>query len=409
MLLALAWYWSVLDNNTELAGWARPDPGGQRGCGPARPRVRASRAGDGGLSEPRQASSGSSWEADPHPAGAGELRSWQRRPDPPFAGLEVLRCMVAAFAGREDVAEQMLDRALASPDALAARRPAGRAWPTSTRTPASSSGCAHRLRAAPTRSSSRSAIAGVCRRPWSPDRQLATMDGRLDDAVGDLTAARSHIREMGSADDDIYLHSSARRPADPARGLRRSSGGDLDACRTWQGAGLDSERVLFGKASLVMIEWHGGRRVRARELAEQARVELTGRDASAAMMGHLRGVTLAATGLVAALDGDSSRRRPTCGRPTRRRSRRTTTRSSPASELRSQAGSQLGTCSPRQLWPSARPRSSAAVTTPTDRTVVTLGELLEGRLGSSFAGYYAAGRTLDRVEAQQRLDPERYP
>ena len=325
--------------------------------------------------------------------------------DPPFPGLEVLRCMVAAFAERTDVTDQMLAKAAASPD-----RWLRAAIQASLANLHENAGELEAMRSALQLAYDDFVEIGD---RWGLSTtliaraQLATLDGRLDEAIADFTAARRYVREMVSAEDDMYLHI---RLADLL--IRR---GEFDAARAEladlelnPGAGLDSERALFGMAAIVMIEWHTGNHDRARALADQVRTDLARRDTSAALLGHLRGVILAATGLVAALGGDLEQATAdlVAAYPS-------------AMETHDQPIiAAVGTAVAG--WLTARGRFDDAATVLgaaasvrgaddwSDRAVATIAEVLRAELGAGFDSGYARGRKLDRVEAQQRLDPDEY-
>ncbi len=406
MMLALAWYWSVLDNNTEMATWAGLilDVNADADL----PELAYARAAlvmadvtDGGEGAEAKRIS---WDAM-RTRLARVSEELAAAPDPPFPGLEVLRCMVASFAERTDVADQLLAKAAASPD-----RWLRAAIQASLANLHENAGELEAMRSALQLAYDDFVEIGD---RWGLSTtliaraQLATLDGRLDDAIADFTAARRYVREMVSAEDDMYLHI---RLADLLirRGEFDAARAELAALELTPGAGLDAERALFGMAAIVMIEWHTGHHERARTLADQVRADLARRDASAALLGHLRGVILAATGLIAALAGDLE-----------------------------QATADLMTAYPSALethdqpiiaavgtavagWLTARGRfEDAAVTLGaaasvrgaddwTDRAVATTTDVLRTELRTGFEPCYGRGRNLDRAEAQQRLDPEQY-
>jgi hypothetical protein len=403
MMLALAWYWAVLDNNTELATWAGLIL--EVNADADLPELAYARAAlvmadvTDGAEEKRI-----SWDAMRIRLAqvSDELAA---APDPPFPGLEVLRCTVAAFAERTDVAEQMLEKAAASSD-----RWLRAAIQASLANLHENSGELEAMRSALGLAYDDFVQIGD---RWGLSTtliaraQLATLDGRLDDAVADFTAARRYVREMVSTEDDIYLHI---RLADLL--IRR---GEFDAARSEladlelnPGAGLDSERALFAMAAIVMIEWHTGHHDRARALADQVRADLARRDSSAALLGHLRGVILAATGLVAALAGDIEQATADllAAYPSA-----IETHDQPI--IAAVGTAVAGWLSARGRFDQAALALGAAASVRgandwTDRAVASLTEVLRAELGAGFDSGYARGRKLDRVEAQHRLDPQQY-
>ena len=403
VMLALAWYWSVLVNNTELATWAELILEVNKGAD--LPELAYARAAlvMADLSE-RPEGERLTWDATRARLAtiSDELAA---APQPPFAGLEVLRCMVATFAGRQDVADQMLDSAVASRD-----RWLRAAIHASLANLYENSGELERMRTALELAYQEFVEIGD---RWGLSTtliaraQLATLDGRLDEAIADFGAARRHIREMGSAEDDVYIHI---RIADLL--IRR---GEFDAARTELAdlerigrAGLDSERTMFAMAAVVMIEWHTGHRDRAVALADQVRADLARRHASAAMLGHLRGVILAATGLVAALDGDLEQARTDllAAYPSA-----IETHDQPI--IAAVGTAVAGWLTVRDRFGDAAVALGAASAVRgaddwTDRSVISTAEVLRAELGDGFEGRYAEGRELDRAEAQRRLDPEQY-
>ena len=408
MLLALAWYWSVLDNNTEMATWAGLVL--DVNAGSDRPDLAYARAALA-MADVRDAPEleRPSWDTmrDRLSEVAEEL--WAA-PDPPFPGLEVLRCMVASFAGQVDRAEEMFDRAAASPDGwvrAAVRASAANLY--------ENAGDLARMRTALELAHTDFVVIGD---RWGLSTtliargQLATLDGRLEDALRDFREAQGHIRALGSTEDEIYLHILL---ADllMRSGEFEAARDELDALSAVGHTGIDSERTLFAASAVVMIEWYTDHRDRAVELAGQVRSDLAQRDASAAMLGHLQGVILASTGLIAALAGDLDQ------------AQQDLLIAYPAA-IQTQDQPIVATVGKAVAgWLAARGRLAESATALgaaavirgaddwTDRAVAALVALLRDGLGDGlgdgFDDAYATGRTLDRVEAQLRIDPARYP
>ncbi len=403
VMLALAWYWAVLENNTELATWAAMILDANRGA--EAPELAYARAAVV-LSELAERADGErpGWEAvrDRLATVSAELAA---APDPPFPGLEVLRCMVAVFAGADDNSARMVERAAASPDP----------WLRA----ALHASLANLYENAGELDQMRNALETAYKEfvqigdRWGLSTtlvaraQIATVDGRLDDAVADFGSALRHVRELGSAQDESYIHI---RIVDLL--IRR---GDFEAARAELGDleeltrnGVSPDRVLFGGAAIVMIEWHTGHHDRALALADQIRAELGRRHTSVPLLDHLRGVILAATGLISALAGDLDRA---------------------TSDLREAYPAAIETRDQPIIaavgtavagWLTARGRSADAAAALgaaasvrgaddwTDRAVTTIAERLRTELGTAFDSAYDAGRRLSRAEAHALLDPERY-
>jgi hypothetical protein len=165
---------------------------------------------------------------------------------------------------------------------------------------------------------------------------------------------------------------------------------------------------LFAAAGVVMIEWYTGEPERALDLARQIRSELATRDTSAAMLGHLRGVILAATGLVSALAGDLPQ------------AEQDLLEAYPSAiETQDQPiVASVGTAVAGWLAARGQPEESAVALGAaaairgaddcTDLAVSALALRLRGELGEAFEARYAEGRHLDRADARQRVDPVRY-
>ncbi len=403
MLLALAWYWAVLETNTEMIGWARlileVNAGSELpGLAYARAALVLADVLESPDSEP------ASWESTRTQLAqvSDELSA---AADPPFPGLEVLRCMVTGFAGLTERMEQLFARAAASPDGwlrAAVRASAANLY--------ENTGDLERMRSTLDLAHADFVVIGD---RWGLSTtlvaraQLATLDGRLEDAVRDYQAARRHIRELGSVDDDIYIHI---RLADllMRRGDFEAARAELDALNAVSRVGADAERTLFAAAGVVMIEWYTGEPERALDLARQIRSELATRDASAAMLGHLRGVILAATGLVSALAGDLSQ------------AEQDLLEAYPSAiETQDQPiVASVGTAVAGWLAARGQPEESAVALGAaaairgaddwTDLAVSALALRLRGELGEAFEARYADGRHLDRADARRRVDPVRY-
>ena len=404
MMLALAWYWSVLENNTEMATWAELIL--DVNAGVDLPELAFARAAlvMADLTE-NPDGEGSSWDIM-RARLALVSEELAAAPEPRFPGLEILRCMLAGFAGRTDLSDRLVQRATASPD-----RWLRAAIHASLANLYENAGELDQMRLELELAYEEFVQIGD---RWGLSTtlvaraQLATLDGRLDDAIADFVAARGYIREMGSAEEDVYIHI---RIADLL--IRR---GEFDAAREeladLERTGrtvLDSERAMFAMAAVVMIEWNTGRPERALELADQIRADLARRDSSAAMLGHLRGVILAATALISALAGklEQSTSDLLVAYPS-------------AIETHDQPiVAAVGTAVAGWLTARSRPAEGAVALGAaaavrgandwTDRAVAAISEMLRSELGDDgFESGYRRGRNLDRVEAQLRLDPVQY-
>ena len=403
MMLALAWYWAVLDRNTEMAAWASVVL--EANAGADVPELAYARAALV-LTDLAEGPGAETLTWDEVRARLAEISgSLMAAPQPPFPGLEVLRCMLASFSGDTDATVGVLERAAQFEDPwLHAAVHAAAAGLFEN------AGDLDQMRAAIDIAYPEFVAIGD---RWGLSTtlvamgQLATMDGRLDDAAAAYREAREQTRQLNATDEDVYLHI---RLADleVRRGRFDAARAELDELSQLRPVGGDSERALFATASTVLIAWHTGDHERALQLAEEVRAELDEHAVSTPMLGHLRGVILAATALVSALAGNVE-----------------------------QATADLLTAYPAAIqtedqpivaaagtavagWLMARGRSADAARVlgaaavvrgaddPTDRAIATIGERLRNELGPRFPDLYAEGHTLDRVEARQRLDPEGY-
>ena len=299
MLLALAWYWSVLDNNTEMATWAGLVL--DVNAGSDRPDLAYARAALA-MADVRDAPD---WNAQAGIRSAPPVRGGRGavggpRPALPGTGGAALHGGVLRRPGRR--AEEMFDRAAASPDGwvrAAVRASAANLY--------ENAGDLARMRTALELAHADFVVIGD---RWGLSTtliargQLATLDGRLDDALRDYREAQGHIRALGSTEDEIYLHILL---ADllMRSGEFEAARDELDALSAVGRTGIDSERTLFAASAVVMIEWYT-RSPGAGASSWPVRCARTSRSGTRPppMLGHLQGVILASTGLIAALAGD---------------------------------------------------------------------------------------------------------
>lgn len=160
-------------------------------------------------------------------------------PPPPFPSLGVLRPMVAAFAGRNDVAQELLAEAASSPDR----------WLRAAVHAAAANLYENTGEIDPMRAALEIAYPEFVELGdhWGlsttlvAQAQLLTLDGKLEEAAHAYREARRQIRELGSTEDEIYIH---MRLADLYLRL-----GDVTAAR----AELDSlaamQRVGLGRTA----------------------------------------------------------------------------------------------------------------------------------------------------------------
>ena len=403
MMLALTWYWAMLDRNAELAAWAAVVLEANHGA--ELPELAYARAALV-LAAIAEGSDGDAGSWDEVRSRLTEIsRALTAAPEPSFAGLEVLRCMLAALTADPDAPVDVLERAARYEDPwlhAAIHAVAAGLF--------ENSGDLEPMRAAIDIAYPEFVALGD---RWGLSTilvamgQLATMDGRLDDAAEAYRQAREQTRQLNATDEDVYLHV---RLADleSRRGDFAAALAALDEVTDLRPAAVDSDRALFATASTVLIAWHAGDRDRALRLSDEIRAEVSERQLSTAMLGHLRGVILGVTALVAVLAGNVEQATADLriAYPA-------------AVETQDQPiVAATGTAVAGWLAIRGRPDDAARVLgaaaavrgsdDPTDRSIVTIGDMLRTGLGWRFAELYAEGRNLDRVEARERLDPERY-
>jgi tetratricopeptide (TPR) repeat protein len=237
--------------------------------------------------------------------------------------------------------------------------------------------------------------------------QLATLDGDLDQAIADYTAALESVAQLGSAEDDLYIHI---RLADIYTRV-----GDYDAAReelvrlrdSRRGGRLSHERELFGVAALAVLEWHSGHEALARDLALELRAQIGSRKKPSPLLGHVEAIIYSTTATIAALSGDlvSAERDVLTAYPIA-----VATADMP---LVSGAGVAIA------CWLAVRGSAedaavmlgaAAAVRGSDDLTDLTstlLRKRIQASLGGGFDEFYAQGRSLPRDEAVVRLNPAR--
>ena len=109
MMLALAWYWAVLDRNTEMAAWASVVL--EANAGSDVPELAYARAALV-LTDLAEGPGAGTRTWDEVRARLAEISgALKAAPQPPFPGLEVLRCMLASFSGDTDATVGVLERA----------------------------------------------------------------------------------------------------------------------------------------------------------------------------------------------------------------------------------------------------------------------------------------------------------
>lgn len=404
LLLALTWYWTLLDARNELADWAGFVL--EANAGRELPGLVYAHAARllANLGEPA-ATERPNWEqlrqrlrkVAEELAGAGP---------PPFPGLGVLRPMVAGFAGELGLADALLAEAEQSADPWL--RAASQAAAANLY---ENSGEIDRMRAAVDLAYPEFVALGD---RWGLSTclmaraQLATLDGRVDDALADYQQARRCIRELGSTEDELYLHlqlADLRIRAGDIPAARA----ELDELDDGGPLGPHPERQLFAIASRAGLELHAGQPERARTLATELRRGLSERDESTVMLDHIQGLGLAMTAIVECLtdEGDPAQA---------------------AIDLHGAYPAALQTMDgpiiysvgvAESIWLATNGRTEEAAVTlgastvvrgaedRTDLTAALIRQRLQHALGEQFEQLYAQGRAMERAEALRHLDPDR--
>lgn len=409
LALALVWYWMLLDSSSEAAAslsYALAANGGREG-----PDVVFARAGLA------LAEMSSTLSSDPVPA-VHDAETWEgtrarvaqvveellAAPAPPFPGLEALRPMVAVFAGRPDVAEELTQRSLRTSDDPWLRA----ALLSSVAAFAENEGDLTLMREAAT--SAYTAFAEIGDR-WGLSStlvaraRLSTLEGRTADAIADYEEAARHVVALGSSEDDLYIR---LRLADLYARL-----GDLDRARAQltslqaQGGlpGGNRERELFAGAALAGLEWRAGDVAAAEARLATLRRWLAERSSPSPLLNHARAIVLGTTGAIAAAGGRVEE--ATTDLVAAYASGRETT-DMPILATVGRAVAQLALVlgQPAEaatlLGASAQLLGSDDVSDPDVRAI---SRAARSTLGEEFDQHYRAGRTLPRVAAVARLDP----
>ena len=405
LLLALTWYWTLLDARTEFADWAAFVLAANDGKDlPDLVYARAARL----LSDlgERTATQRPNWDRVRQRLGALAEELATAGP-PPFPSLGVLRPMVAAFAGELDLADVLLAEAGRSDDPWL--RAASQATAANLY---ENSGEIERMRAAVDLAYPAFVALGD---RWGLSTclmaraQLATLDGRLADALADYLQARRCIRELGSVEDELFLHLQI---ADVyvRSGDIPAARAELDELATSGPLGPHPERQLFTTASLAVLELQVGRHDQARLLVAELRRALSERHESTVMLDHVQGIGLAAAAVVECLTDDGDLEQAAAD-----------LREGYPAAMQTMDGpiiSAIGVAQGAWLAATGRSREAAivlgAATTvrgAEDRsnwTAALIRQRLQVALGEQFWSLYQQGQALARVEALQHLDPLRH-
>ncbi len=401
LCLALTWYWSLRDVTAEAAGW-----------------LTSVVEMDGAQDEPQlvwaqaaltlsELSRDVADSPQPWSGMVEQLSALAERlveaPAPEFPGLAALRPVVAMLAGRLDLADQAARESLESPDP----------WLRAAVHAALASMAENDGDPEETRRAAEVAYAGFAEigDRWglsaslSNRARVASLDGRLDDAVADFRQAAVLVESIGSRDDLFYLRMQL------AGLLGRS--GDRAAARAELVSLLDGtpgspagDRALFAEAALLMLDWPADPDADLATRADGLRRRVLEREQPSPLAGHAVAIVLSTTAFIAITNGGIDRA---------------------AADLEHAYRAGVGTRDMPVLaavgldvaaLAAARGRADDAATVlgacaqirgaddPGDLVHTWVQAKIEPVLGAErYAERYAAGRQLDRAEAIARLDP----
>lgn len=404
LLLALTWYWSLVDARTELSDWAAFVL--EANAGKELPDLIYARAAWllSDLGEPTLTTR-PNWELVRQRL-IGVAEELATAGPPPFPGLSVLRPMVAGFAGQMELADVLLAETAGSDDPWL--RAASRA---SAANLYENTGEIDRMRTVADLAYPEFVALGD---RWGLSTclmaraQLATLDGRLEEALADYLEARRCIRELGSTEDELFLHLQIA-DVQMRSGNIPAARAELDELDRSGPLGLHSERHLFTLASRAGLELYVGRLTEARRLTAELRRELLDRDESTVMFDHIQGVGLATTALIESLaDGGDLEQAAV------------DLRTAYPAAMQTQDGpiiSAVGIAHAAWLAAGGSHREAAVMLGAStvvrgaedrsDRAIALVRERLQASLGERLDEFYARGRALARVEALDHLDPVR--
>jgi len=405
LVLALVWYWSLLDDSTEATTWLRFVLERTAGSDhPARVHVRAflllaELSGAVGHGEERPSDH---WDhqQDRVRVLVEELAG---APRPPFPALEALQPVLALFGGRPDLAESLMQRSLATADP----------WLHAAALATMASYAENEGDLELMRSSADAAYATFTEigDRWGLSATLvararvATLENRLPAAVAAYEEAAGHVVALGSAEDDLYIR---LRLSDLYARL-----GDVDRARVQ----LEElrrrgdqrpprrERTLFAEAALASLEWRMGETEAARARIRRLRRTVAEQPDGSPLLGHVHAVVLGAAGAVEAAAGDLAEaeadlvRAYTAG---------VGTRDMPIMASVGIACARLALARGRHEEVAVLLGASAQLLGGADASDPDVRELTDAAravVGDRFDELYTSGWTLSRAEALARLDP----
>ena len=405
LVLALAWYWTMIGANADLGAWAGLvlDATADTPDHPTRVWVRAARATAAFSYE--ESASDLSW-VEMLAQLADLARELAAAADPPTPGLAVLRPMLAYFGGDKQAGDAQMTTILAGSDGwLRAATRIGRAgyaeneWDVSLIRADADAALADFERIGDRWGISSALIARAT---------VRALDGDMAGAIGDYEQVSRYSAELGSLEDDSLARTrlaALRLTGGDAAGARR----DIEAVR----AEIDRlsqgvERSLFADAVLAAILVEQGDEVGARALGQDLRRRVA-QHSGTLMHGHAVAIVGAAVAQLEIGQGDLVAARSDL---TRAYDSALTTSDLPilahvgvavamladALGLPETAAEMIGAA---RLMQGGEDRS--------DLSLVRLVDSLRERLGCRFDEISSAGADLDRAAAMARLDPRTVP
>jgi len=401
MCLALAWYWSLLDSAEEAAGRMRV----------ALRSVAASRRPERAYAEASlMVSELFTWDDEDGLGGwatarqrLGALAEQLVDVSPPFPGLAVLRAMVAAFAFRGDLVDQLVAEAGSSTDPWVRA-----AVQITLASAAENAGDVDGMRRAATTAYEGFVPLGD---RWGLSSsllvlgQVATLDGDLDTALAAYEEAAGHAATLGSGEDDLYLRIRLADLLNRRGHPDRARSAIADLVRDGRGERVADERRLIADAALTALDLQVGDTASALAGAARLRAQAESRTVTSPLSGHVVSICLGTAATVAATLGDVEQAAAdlalaypaalgTHDRP-----------------ILADVGVALATLALARSEPSAAATALGAAARvrgaedPTSPPVARLTSLLRERLGDAFSAAYDAGWSLDPAAAGERLDP----
>ncbi|WP_375422812.1 BTAD domain-containing putative transcriptional regulator [uncultured Friedmanniella sp.] len=409
LALALVWYWMLLDSPGEAAAMlgyavaANDDPDAGELVF-ARAGLVLAEMTSTLSSEPVAALDGVDTWAGTQARIERVAEELLAAPAPPFVGLEALRPMLAVFAGRLEIADELTTRSLRTSTDPWLRA----ALLSSLAGQAENEGDLPRMREAVTEAYATFAALGD---RWGLSTtlvtlaRLSTLEGRTADAVAEYEEASRHVVALGSSDDDLYIR---LRLADLYARL-----GDLERARDQllalqaPGAlpGGNREREMFAGAALAGLEWRAGEVAAAEARLVTLRRWLAEHRGASPLLDHARAIVLGTAGAIAAAAG---RVEDAAEDLTSAYAAGVLTTDMPILATVGRATAQLALALAQPAEAATVLGASAQVLGSDDESdpdVRSIRAAARAGLGEAFDQHYRAGRTLTRAEAVARLDP----